>query len=130
MVRDSSSSYIIDYVLGIKNYEYPKGHQHHITGSKFTVIVLKGLFCLLVELNQEGSAPAACADLFIFMCSITVFLLSIDQNHLASPLCVHKLTGANWTIIVIGYIMMHCNCTITGLYRNPNDLQCTVLQLA
>ena len=51
-VRDSSSSYKIDYVIVIKNFLYPKGHTNPISGSKVTVILLKG---------KEGSAPTAYA---------------------------------------------------------------------
>ena len=45
----------------IKNFLNLKGHQNCITGWKVTAILLKGGFCLLVELHREGSAPAACA---------------------------------------------------------------------
>ena len=32
-----------------------------MSGSKVTAILMEGKFCLLVELHQEGSAPAVCA---------------------------------------------------------------------
>ena len=41
-VRDSSSSYKIDYVIVIKSFLNPEGHQHPINGSKVTAILLKG----------------------------------------------------------------------------------------
>ena len=41
-VRDSTSIYKIDHVIGIKNFLNPKGHQNRITGSKVTAILLKG----------------------------------------------------------------------------------------
>ena len=41
-VRDSSSSYKIDYFIAIKTFLNPKGHQNRISGSKVTVILLKG----------------------------------------------------------------------------------------
>ena len=41
-VRDSTSSYKIDYVIVIKNFLHPKGHQNRINGSKVTAILLKG----------------------------------------------------------------------------------------
>ena len=41
-VRDSSSSYKIDYVIVIKNFPNPKGHQNPINGSKVMAILLKG----------------------------------------------------------------------------------------
>ena len=40
-VRDSTSSYKIDYVIVIKNSRNPKGHQNPISGSKVTAILLK-----------------------------------------------------------------------------------------
>jgi hypothetical protein len=42
MVKDSSSSYEIDYGIGIKNILNPEGHQNCITGSKVTAILVKG----------------------------------------------------------------------------------------
>jgi hypothetical protein len=42
MVRDSFSSYKIDYVKVIKNFQNPKGHQNPISGSTVTLILLKG----------------------------------------------------------------------------------------
>ena len=41
-VRDSSSSYKINYVIVIKNCLNPEGHQNPISGSKVTAILLKG----------------------------------------------------------------------------------------
>ena len=55
-VRDSSSSYKIDYFIVIKNFLNPKGHQNCISGSKVTAILLKGWICPI-----GGSAPGACA---------------------------------------------------------------------
>ena len=41
-VRDSTSSYKIDYVIVIKTFLNPEGHQNRISGSKVTAILLKG----------------------------------------------------------------------------------------
>ena len=41
MVRDSSSSYRIDYVIVIKTILNPEGHQNRISGSKVTTILLE-----------------------------------------------------------------------------------------
>ena len=41
-VRDSSSSYKIDYVIVIKTFLIPEWHQNCICGSKVTAILLKG----------------------------------------------------------------------------------------
>ena len=51
-VIDSSSSYEIDYVIVIKTFLNPEGHQNRISGSNVTAILLKGGFCLLVELHR------------------------------------------------------------------------------
>ena len=42
MVRDSSSSYKIDYVVVIKTFLNPEGHPNRISGSKVTAIILMG----------------------------------------------------------------------------------------
>ena len=44
-VRDSSFSYKKDYVIVIKTFLSPEGHQNRISGSKVTAILLKG--CIL-----------------------------------------------------------------------------------
>ena len=41
-VRVSTSSYKIDYVITIKNFLNPEGHQNPFSGSKVTAILLKG----------------------------------------------------------------------------------------
>ena len=63
VVRDSTSSYKIDYVIVIENFLNPEGNQNPISGSKVMAILLKGwnLPIALVELHRKGSAPAACA---------------------------------------------------------------------
>ena len=40
-VRDNTSSYKIDYVIVIKNFLNPEGHQNHMSGSTVTAILLK-----------------------------------------------------------------------------------------
>ena len=41
-VRDRASSYKIEYVIVIKTFLNPEGHQNRISGSKVTAILLKG----------------------------------------------------------------------------------------
>ena len=75
-VRDSSSSYKLDYrllTIVIKNFLNSEVHENFISGSKVMAILLKGWICLLVELHQEGSASAACAACLFYS---TEFLVS------------------------------------------------------
>ena len=44
-VKNRCSSYKIDYVIVIKDFLNPEGHQNPISGSKVTAILLKG--CIL-----------------------------------------------------------------------------------
>ena len=54
-VRDSSSSFKVDYVIVIKNFRNPEGHQNSISGSKVTAILLKGLILPIGEASAgEG----------------------------------------------------------------------------
>ena len=65
-VKNNASSHKTNYIDNFSEIPNPEGHQNRYIGSKVTAILLKGSFCLLVELHQEGSAPAACAaGLFI-----------------------------------------------------------------
>ena len=41
-VRDRASSYNIDYIIVIKSFLNPKGHQDPLSGSKVMAILLKG----------------------------------------------------------------------------------------
>ena len=42
MVGDGASSHKIDYVIVIKNFLNPEGHQNRISGSKVTAVLLMG----------------------------------------------------------------------------------------
>ena len=79
-VRDRCSNYKIDYVVVIKNF--PEGHQNPISGSKVTAILLKGGFCLLVEL-QWGK---------VCVCSLRSRLVLLDHLGIFSQLfCALKM---------------------------------------
>ena len=68
----------------IKNFLNPLGHQNCISGSKVTASLLKGEFCLLVQLHQEGSAPATCTAglffCFFVLSSLTVLAIMTLQT--------------------------------------------------
>ena len=52
----------------MKSFLNPEGHQNYISGSKYTVSLLKGLILPIAwwSFNWEGSAPAAwAAGLFL-----------------------------------------------------------------
>ena len=55
-VRDSSSSFKIDYVLVIKTFLNPEAHQNRISGSIVTVILLKGWILPWWSFSGGGSA--------------------------------------------------------------------------
>ena len=61
MVRDSTSSYKIDYVIVIKNFLNPEGHQNPISGSKVTAILLKEWILTIGGASAGEGLPAACA---------------------------------------------------------------------
>ena len=55
-VRVSTSSYKIDYVIMIKNFLNPEGHQNPFSGSKVTAILLKGWIWPIGGASRGGSA--------------------------------------------------------------------------
>ena len=67
-VRDSSSSYKIDYVIVIKTFLNPEGHQNLINGSKVTAILLKGWISpvggasAVEDLQSTGLPRLVCND--------------------------------------------------------------------
>ena len=68
-VRDSSSSYKIDYVIVIKTFLNPEGHPNRISGSKVTAISLKGLILSIggasaVEGLRSTGLPGLVFNLF------------------------------------------------------------------
>ena len=52
MVRDSTSSYKIDYTIVIKNFLNPEGHQNPINGSKVTVLLLNAWILPIGEVSS------------------------------------------------------------------------------
>ena len=69
-VRDRASSYKIDYVIVIKSFLNPEGHQNPISGSKFTAILLKGWIWPIGEASAgEGLRlqPVQQAGLYIYI---------------------------------------------------------------
>ena len=71
--RDRASSYNIDYVIVIKSFLNPEGHQHPISGSKVTAILLKGWIWPIGEASAgEGlrlqPAQQACSLVYISLC--------------------------------------------------------------
>ena len=54
IVRDSSSSYQIDYVIVIKTFFNPEGHQNCIGGSKVMAILLKWWILPIGEASVVG----------------------------------------------------------------------------
>ena len=54
-VRDSSPSYKIDYVIVMKTFLNPEGHQNRISGWKVTAILLEGILLI-----GEASAVRVC----------------------------------------------------------------------
>ena len=62
---------------------HPEGHQNSIIGSEVKPILLKDLFCLLVELHLKG----LCAGLFSKITRLFIEQSCIDQFCL-SPLLI------------------------------------------
>ena len=58
-VRGSSFSYKTDYVIVIKNFLSPEGHQHCISGSKVMFILLKG--CIFPYAGVASGRVCACS---------------------------------------------------------------------
>ena len=78
-VQDCASSHKINLFSRIINLEL-KG----FIGSKVTAVLVNGGICLLVELLQEGSAPAACAaGLFMYILVEYVFNMFVNTCSLA-----------------------------------------------
>ena len=62
MVKNCVSSHKTNYIDILSEILSFEGHQSHCIGSKETAILLNGwILPSVVELHQEGSAPAACA---------------------------------------------------------------------
>ena len=65
---------MIDYVIVIKNFLNPEGHQNPINGSKVTAIILKGW-----NLPISGASPG-----WVCACSLRCFLISSSYGNLWS----------------------------------------------
>ena len=95
-VRDTSSSYKIDYAIGIRTFLNPEGHPNPITGSKVTAILLKGWILPIggisaVEgLRSTGLHPLV-PSLYHDSKSIPWVIL-----YIMSPNLYHKLKSIPW----------------------------------
>ena len=70
-VWDSTSRYKIDYVIVIKNFLHPEGHQNPISGSKVAAILWKGWILPICG----ASSGRVCA------CSLRSRLVSMQRIH-------------------------------------------------
>ena len=106
MVRDSSSSYKIDYVIVIKNFLNPEGHQNLINGSKVTAILLKrwilhiGGASAVEGLRSTRLPRLVCIVLYsiILYCIVlycTVLCCSVGLFQLCSGSLPFELDGVN-----------------------------------
>ena len=69
----------------IKSFLDPEGHQNPFSGSKFTAILLKGGFGLLVELQRARVCPAACAaGLFYLFVLLPAFMGVMSKSSYLS----------------------------------------------
>ena len=83
-VRDSTSSYKVDYVIVIKNFLNPEGHQNPISGSKITAMLLKGWILPIGGVSSgEGLRlqPAQQACFFSAACVPLNPTLLKEANH-------------------------------------------------
>ena len=90
-VRDSTSSNKINYVIVIKNFLNPEGHQNPFSSLKVTAIYWRGGFCPLVKLHREGFAPVACAaGLFLKVARVG------DKICQTTALCIQNFSFRIW----------------------------------
>ena len=61
-------SYKIDYVVVMKSFQNPEGHENHISGSKVTVVLLKGLILPIggVALGRVKRLSPKCELKYVF----------------------------------------------------------------
>ena len=91
-VGDSSSSYKIDYGIGIKNFLNPEGHQNCISGSKITAILLKGWIlpiCGKILIgqwvqNKRNKSPCVCLS---ELCTCIVHI--VYRQCIVKNVCTH-----------------------------------------
>ena len=107
-VRDSSSRYKIEYVIVIKNFLNPEGHQNPISGSKVTVFLLKGLIWPIGGVASER----VCA------CSLRSRLVLI---RFPTSLLRYFISHESTTLMHLLDVFFRCDNTL---------LQCKTLWLA
>ena len=102
-VRDSTSSYKIDYVIVIKNFLNPEGHQNPISGLKVTAILLKG-WNLPIGVALLGR---------VCVCSLRRRLVLKLISFILGSLWYSFLHGTKWlfrSIVTAHRTTEHCNC--------------------
>ena len=80
-VRDRCSSYKIDYVIVIKNFLNPEGHQNPISGSKVTAILLKGWILLVYRASAREGLPCSLRNRLVTMYSKSTAHIRSNGSH-------------------------------------------------
>ena len=100
-VRDSSSSYKIDYVIVIKNFLNPEGHQNPINGSKVTVILLKGW---ILPIGGASAVEGLRSMGLPHLVSVEFSLYEVLNYYFSKPFLLNK---SNHCIGVYLYILCY-----------------------
>ena len=81
-VRVSTSSYKIDYIIVIKNFLNPKGHQNPISGSNVTAILLKGWILPIGGASARQGLPCSLRSrLVLFLNKLGIILPCKSDCH-------------------------------------------------
>ena len=90
-VRDSTFSYKINYIIVIKNFLNPEGHQNPISGSKVTAILLKGWF---LHIGEASSGRVCTCSLRRRLIDIHIWFIKTFVRSFISKILYYKKSKA------------------------------------
>ena len=93
-VRDRSSMYKLGYVIGIKNFFNPEGHQNCISGSKVTAILLKGWILPIAGASAGESLCLQPAQQACFLLKLHL----IEETFVAQKKCAYYHSETQFSI--------------------------------
>jgi hypothetical protein len=95
-LKDRASSYKIDYIIVIKNFLNPEGHQNRISGSKVTAILVKGWILPIGGASAGEGLPCSLRSRLVYYqsrvnCNILYY---VKKQQKILPCQPHKINLA------------------------------------
>ena len=112
-VRDSTSSYKINYVIVIQNFLNPKGHRNPFSGSTIMAILLKRWILSIGGASAGEGLPCSLRSRLVFVCPIyrsssndnKSVLWSVQSKIFIYPICYGEKHNTFFMLYQLGNLL-------------------------